>query len=81
MDREGIAIVPIWIKFPGLKLHLWSITMLSKLASVNGKPQHTDIMMAQRSRLAYARLCVEIGVGDPLPEVIHIKNPNGEVYV
>lgn len=54
--------------------------MLSKLASVIRKPQYMDMMMAQRRKLTYAHVCVEIGVGDPLPEVIHIQDPNGEMF-
>lgn len=45
----------------GLKLRLWSTNMQSKISSMIGKPLFTNIMIAQ-SRLAYARVCVEIGV-------------------
>ena len=42
------------------------------------------MMTTNRSRLAYARLCVEIGLEAELPKVIIIRDPNGgliEQYV
>jgi hypothetical protein len=40
--------VPIWIKLPNLKLHLWSVQVLSKIASVMGTPLFTDKITASR---------------------------------
>lgn len=60
------------MKFPGLKLHMWSTLMLSKIASLEGRPLFTDMMTAKRSRPTYARVCVEVSVGGHLPEVISI---------
>lgn len=43
LEREGLATVPVWIKLPGLRLHLWDPQMLSKIASVCREPLHSQI--------------------------------------
>lgn len=83
-ERDRLSSDPIWIKLPGLRLHLWVAPMISELASVVGRPLYTYMMTSNRSRLAYARLCVEIGLEAELPKVIIIRDPNGgliEQYV
>lgn len=79
LEKEGIAEVPVWIHFPNLKLHLWSITSLSKFTSVIGKPLFTDKITAERERITFARVCVEVKVGDPLPMYITTKRPDGRI--
>ena len=79
LEREDMATILIWIRLPNLKLYLWSIQVMSKLASVAGKPLFIDKMTAKRKRIAYARMCVEIKAGDPLPEIITINGHNGLV--
>ncbi|KAM7493804.1 hypothetical protein LguiB_028413 [Lonicera macranthoides] len=76
LERDGLSSVPIWIKLPGLKLHMWPTPMLSKLASVVGRPLYTDIVTSIRNRLDYARLCVKIGIEAELPKVIIIRDLN-----
>ena len=46
--EKGLKSVPIWIKLPNLKLHLWSVQVLSKIASVMGTPLFTDKITASR---------------------------------
>lgn len=48
LEKEDMTTVPIWVRFPNLKLHLWSSYILSKLASVIGRPLFTDKMTAQK---------------------------------
>ncbi|KAM7462232.1 hypothetical protein LguiA_030353 [Lonicera macranthoides] len=55
LERGDMVEVPVWVRFPNLKLHMWSTTMLSKMASIIGKPLFMDRMTAERERLAYAR--------------------------
>lgn len=63
--------------FPTLKLHLWSNSMLSKMASTIGRPLFTDRMTAEKERLANARVCVEIKVGSTLPELVILQDEDG----
>lgn len=48
LERKDMAMVPIWIKFPYLKLHLWGVSVLSKMASVVGKPLFIDKVLQKR---------------------------------
>lgn len=62
LELEDLAIVPIWINFPHLKLHLWPIS-ISKLASIIGKPLLADMMTAEKERTMFPRVYVEVKVG------------------
>ncbi|KAK1326701.1 hypothetical protein QJS10_CPA01g02458 [Acorus calamus] len=70
---ERLETIPIWIRFPQLHLHLWGKRMLSKLASVVGTPLYMDSSTATRSRIEFARICVEISASSTLPDSIHLK--------
>lgn len=75
---------PIWIKFPNLKLHLWSVQVLSKIASVMGTPLFTDKITASREeRVDYARICVEIPFDRALeiPNSVTIEDEKGCSYI
>ena len=80
LEREGLSVVLMWVKLPGLKLHLWSPNMLSKIASIIGKPLFTDMMTANKSRLAYARICVEISMEGGLPDSVPIREQGGQCF-
>ena len=69
----------MWLKFPGLILHLWSQAMLSKIASMIGRPLFTDMMTARRSRLAFARVCVEISIENQFLDKVLIQDSNGKL--
>ena len=80
LEREDLMEIPIWVRFPNLKLHLWSPSVLSKLASVVGRPLFTDKMTAERERLMFARVCVEIKSGDVLPQMIGVQDEDGSQF-
>jgi hypothetical protein len=54
--------------------------MLNKLASAIGKPMYTDAMTANKSRIEYARLLVEVDIREELQQVITIEGRNGNVW-
>ncbi|XP_019248485.1 PREDICTED: uncharacterized protein LOC109227745 [Nicotiana attenuata] len=67
-NPECLSIIPLWVKFLWLPLGYWSTEALSKLASVVGKPLHTDRVKAEMEKASYARVLVETDVSHPLPE-------------
>lgn len=69
--------MPVWVRFPNLPLQCWSPLCLSKLASVLGKPVHSDTPTASMTRLSYARVLVEIDLLADLPTSINLILPNG----
>ncbi|KAM7462181.1 hypothetical protein LguiA_030315 [Lonicera macranthoides] len=56
LEREDMVEVPVWVRFPNLKLHVVH-NNADKMASIIGKPLFMDRMTAERERLAYARGC------------------------
>lgn len=70
MEREDMVEFHVWVKFPNLKLHVWSTKTLSKMANIIGKPLFTDQMTAEKERLTYAMVCVEVKIGATLPEMV-----------
>ncbi|CAI9096231.1 OLC1v1032322C1 [Oldenlandia corymbosa var. corymbosa] len=77
IDPNKISSFSIWVQLPLLKIHLWSQSVLSKIASVIGKPICTDGITAVKGRLSYARICVEINPHSELPDMIKLKGPGG----
>jgi len=68
--------MPIWVRFPNLPLQCWSPICLFKIASVLGKPVHTDTPTASMTRLSYARVLVEIDLLSDMPTSINLILPN-----
>uniref|UniRef100_A0A3N7G3J5 DUF4283 domain-containing protein n=1 Tax=Populus trichocarpa TaxID=3694 RepID=A0A3N7G3J5_POPTR len=68
----------VWVRFPNLPLQCWSPLCLSKLASVIGKPVHSDTSTNSMTRLSYARVLIEIDLLADLPTSINIILPNGD---
>lgn len=58
---------------------MWSDAVISKLASMIGKPLFTEIMTTKRERLTYTRVCVEIDLWSVLPEYISVYDHEGSL--
>lgn len=43
LEKENLLSVPVWISFLHLKLHYYTAPILSKLASVVGRPLYIEI--------------------------------------
>lgn len=52
--------VPVWVRFLGLQMKLWTPTILSRIASKLGKPLLKDVAIVQRTRLGARRILVEL---------------------
>ncbi|XP_027107130.1 uncharacterized protein [Coffea arabica] len=74
---EELETVPIWIRFPGLKLHYYTKKSLSKLASFVDKLLYTDKMTATQERISYARVSVELKMDHKLPDCVPYINEFG----
>ncbi|VFQ98551.1 unnamed protein product [Cuscuta campestris] len=70
VDVTELRDIPIWVKFPDLDMRYWSLTGLSKLGSLIGKPVRRDKATVERSKHAYARILVEVGVYQEFPQQI-----------
>ncbi|XP_048492374.1 uncharacterized protein LOC125493253 [Beta vulgaris subsp. vulgaris] len=75
--NADIKVVPTWIKLPGLPLKYWGQSTLHKLASKVGKAIRTDRATAQKDILEYARILVEVNIGQEFPKEIVFENEKG----
>lgn len=55
-------VLPIWVIFPKLPLHLWGEKSRGKIASAVGKPLVKDECTTKKLRVSYARVLVEVDI-------------------
>ncbi|XP_074288383.1 uncharacterized protein LOC141613545 [Silene latifolia] len=77
LTKERVKSVPIWIRICGLGLKFWGKSCLEKLAGLVGKFIKTDGATEEKTRLGYARLMVEVEVGQVLPDKLYFKDEKG----
>ncbi|XP_020692822.2 uncharacterized protein LOC110107027, partial [Dendrobium catenatum] len=71
--REEFSSVPIWFKIIDLPLPCWTPEGISRIASKIGKPLVVDELTAEKTRLTYARVCVQVAKDYSYPETIPIS--------
>ncbi|XP_028552506.1 uncharacterized protein LOC114580134 [Dendrobium catenatum] len=71
--RDEAAPIPLWIKIVDFPLALWTPTGISRIASYIGVPISVDALTANRTRLTFARVCVQITKDSILHEEIPIE--------
>ncbi|XP_074283816.1 uncharacterized protein LOC141608352 [Silene latifolia] len=79
-EMDSVSVVPAWVLFPDLDPFMWSEKVLSKMASVVGKPLFADLPTTFKSKLSFARVLVEVDVAGTLPTSVTLSSPyHGEV--
>jgi hypothetical protein len=78
MKKDMLRTLPIWVKLPKLPLDLWG-NGLDKIGSALGKPLMTDECTANKLRVSYARILVEVDITHKLIEEIPIKTQGGQI--
>ncbi|KAJ8431911.1 hypothetical protein Cgig2_013659 [Carnegiea gigantea] len=71
MTKEEVQTVDVWVQLPGLHVKYWSNVSLSKIVS------QIDHHTARRTRLAYARVLVEVPINQELTEEVTFENEKG----
>ncbi|KAI0523207.1 hypothetical protein KFK09_005601 [Dendrobium nobile] len=71
--REEFTSIPIWFKILDLPLPCWTPEGISRIASKIGTPLAVDDLTAEKSRLTYARVCVQVSKDCTYPETIPIS--------
>ncbi|XP_039158978.1 uncharacterized protein LOC120288858 [Eucalyptus grandis] len=77
LKKDSHLIVPVWIRRRNLPLAFWSSQGISKVASAVGKPLYVDLCTKQIKMLAFAKVCVEITMKQPIYDAIEVVH-NGE---
>ncbi|XP_074277873.1 uncharacterized protein LOC141601483 [Silene latifolia] len=75
--KERVKYVPIWLRLCGLPLKFWSRSCLEKLAGLLGKFVKRDSATEDKTRLGYARLLVEVDIGQEFPDKLFFMDEKG----
>eukprot|EP00268_Persea_americana_P065903 TRINITY_DN8877_c0_g1_i1.p1 TRINITY_DN8877_c0_g1~~TRINITY_DN8877_c0_g1_i1.p1 ORF type:complete len:125 (+),score=18.82 TRINITY_DN8877_c0_g1_i1:317-691(+) len=70
--KADMKAIPIWVKFPNLKLSCRSVNILSKISCCIGNPICMDKFTSTGQGLAFARVLVEVSTDSNLPDSIII---------
>ncbi|KAL9691865.1 hypothetical protein QQ045_012292 [Rhodiola kirilowii] len=76
-ELESVTALPVWVRFPGLNLHMRNEEILSMIASTIGKPIRTDDFTVGSEKLSYARVLIEVYAVHEIKEEVCIKGPRG----
>ncbi|KAF5190187.1 Rna exonuclease, partial [Thalictrum thalictroides] len=71
--KNLISSVPIWVKLEGVPKRLWSEDGLGFLASILGRPVCLDEATAKKTRLKFAKVCIEVDLNCSFPKTIKAK--------
>ncbi|XP_020696497.2 uncharacterized protein LOC110109654 [Dendrobium catenatum] len=77
--REEFPSIPLWIKIKNFPLSCWTPEGISKIASCVGIPLAVDALTAAKTRLTFARVCVQVCSNSPLPDEIYYT-VDGKVF-
>jgi len=72
LAKDTHSSIPLWIKIHNIPLEGWSLKGISIMASHIGRPLYADPMTEDRSRLGYARVCVDVNASSKFPKYIDI---------
>ncbi|XP_074283130.1 uncharacterized protein LOC141607675 [Silene latifolia] len=76
--KEKVKSVPIWLRLCGLPLKFWSRSCLEKLAGLLGKFIKRDGATEDKTRLGYARLLIEVDIGQEFPDKFFFLDEKGK---
>ncbi|XP_074318867.1 uncharacterized protein LOC141655697 [Silene latifolia] len=74
-ELDAVSIVPVWVLFPNLDPCFWSQAALSKVASFVGRPICADEPTTNKSKIAFARILVEVDLSKELPKGMTLQTP------
>lgn len=79
MKEDLLRTLPLWVTFPGLPVHLWGQKSLSRIASTIGIPVTTDECTAEKLRISYARVLIEVHITQEKRKSVTIEDIDGTV--
>ncbi|PKU78722.1 Uncharacterized protein MA16_Dca000065 [Dendrobium catenatum] len=77
--RENFSSVPVWVRIHKLPLVCWNSEGISKIASKVGIPIAVDSLTAAKTRLTYARVCIQVSTSSTFPESVAVSI-EGEIF-
>ncbi|XP_074314336.1 uncharacterized protein LOC141649548 [Silene latifolia] len=77
LAKEKVKFVPIWVRLCGLPLKFWGASSLAKISTLLGKFMRCDAATMEKTKLGYARIMIEVEVGQKFPDKIFFKDAKG----
>ncbi|KAL9227731.1 hypothetical protein vseg_003383 [Gypsophila vaccaria] len=77
LKKSAEVIVPVWMKLHKLPLKYWGAA-LEKIAGIVGKYMKPDSTTEQKTRLAYARVLIQVTLGE-LPKAVTFRDAEGNL--
>ncbi|XP_039060371.1 uncharacterized protein LOC120204347 [Hibiscus syriacus] len=74
----SLSKIPVWVHLFNVPLELFNRSGLSYNASATRKPLTMDTITASKTRLEFAKVCVEIGAEDVIPKFIYVIINDGQ---
>ncbi|XP_028073153.1 uncharacterized protein LOC114275333 [Camellia sinensis] len=81
LTKDKIQKVPVWVKFFNVPMEYWDSDGLSRIASGVGVPLFTDHLTVKGTRVAFARVCVEVDASAKQPPSFPVKCGEKQVIV
>ncbi|XP_074267042.1 uncharacterized protein LOC141590344 [Silene latifolia] len=78
ITKEEVKVVPAWIRICDLPLRFWG-KCLPRIAGLVGKFVKADQATAEKTRLGFARVMIELNVGAKFPKVVKFLDEKGSV--
>ncbi|XP_074271354.1 uncharacterized protein LOC141595288 [Silene latifolia] len=77
LKKEQATVVPVWVRFLDLPLKFWG-NCIPRISGLIGDFVRCDGPLEERTRLAYARVLVDVPFGKALPSTVKFLNEHGE---
>lgn len=71
-------VAPTWVGLPGLPLEFWHQKVFKGIADSFGSLVTIDKFTLLKTRLVYARICVNVAVNTVLPTLVTLKSKFGK---
>lgn len=78
LQKLDVQKIPVWVQFPDPPLSCWTQKIIGKIASFLGVHLATGKLTYDKARIAYARVLIEMQVGDELIYEIPVKDEGGK---
>lgn len=72
--QDKMQNIVLWVQLPELPVKLYHPKALHKIGCVLGKPIKLDSNTASGNRGRYARICIDVDIGNPLVPKIQVGN-------
>ncbi|PPD94164.1 hypothetical protein GOBAR_DD08807 [Gossypium barbadense] len=69
--------MPVCIHLSGIPLELYTRSGLSYITSAIGNPLYMDRIIVDRTRLSYAKLCIEVSTTVVIPRIVNVELLDG----